>query len=222
MKLNMRIYKSLTGIPFKEQEVNGKRVEFHYMDETPYLFQYASKGRFAIWASNGIDYKVLIESKYYNVMEDFYQQEVNEIWLNFLEKVAGVNKKINMLFIVPTLLFYIIIAFLASMFFADQILLIMLVLFISIIFSNMIQNRVIGNKVRQENQKAQAEIRTFLGEADFNRLIQAQQQHYEDYFKFDDQETENVEQSQEDIEEIEVIESDFEDEVDNDDTERSN
>jgi len=222
MKLNMRIYKSLTNIPFKEQEVNGKKVEFHYMDETPYLFQYASKGRFAIWASNGIDYKVLIESKYYNVMEDFYQFEVNEIWLSFLERVAGINKKINMLFIVPTLLFYIVVAFLASMFFSEQILLIMLVLFISIIFSNMIQNRVIGNKVRQENQKAQAQIREFLGEADFNRLIQAQQQHYEDYFKFDEQEVQAQQESSEDMKEIEIVESDHEDEEEKDDTERSN
>jgi len=222
MKLNMRIYKSLTGVPFKEQEVNGKKVEFHYMDETPYLFQYASKGRFAIWASNGIDYKVLIESKYYKVMEDFYQFEVNEIWLSFLEKVAGINRKINMLFIVPTLFFYIIVAFLASMYLKEQILLIMLVLFISIIFSNMIQNRVIGSKVRQENQKAQNQIRVFLGEADFNRLIQAQQRHYEDYFKFDDQTDLTQTDHSESLKEIDIIESDREDEVEEDDTERSN
>jgi hypothetical protein len=219
MKLNMRIYKSLTGVPFKEQEVHGKRVEFHYMDETPYLFQYASKGRFAIWASNGVDYKVLIESKYYQVMEDFYQLEVNEIWLNFLENIAGINKKINMLFIVPTLIFYVAVAFFASTFFPDQILAIMLTLLVAIIFSNMTQNRIIGKRVRNENLKAQEQIRELLGEADFNRLIQAQQQHYQDYFKFEEEVTENTEFEQpKELEEIEVVET----KDDEDDSKTSN
>jgi hypothetical protein len=47
MKLNPKVYKQLTGEPFETQEINGKNIEFHYMNDTPFLFQFASKGRFA-------------------------------------------------------------------------------------------------------------------------------------------------------------------------------
>ncbi len=62
MKLNSKVYKQLTNEPFEKHEINGKTVEFHYMDDTPFLTQFASRGRFAVWTSDGNDYKVLIES----------------------------------------------------------------------------------------------------------------------------------------------------------------
>jgi hypothetical protein len=68
MKLNPKIYKQLTQEPFDTQEINGKIVEFHYLNDTPYLFQFASKGRFAIWTSDGNNFKVLVEKRYYEML----------------------------------------------------------------------------------------------------------------------------------------------------------
>lgn len=53
MKLNAKIYKQLTNEPFDSQQINGKTVEFHYMDNSPFLAQFASRGRFAVWTSDG-------------------------------------------------------------------------------------------------------------------------------------------------------------------------
>ncbi len=200
MKLNMKVYKNLTSSPFETQKINGKTVEFHSMNNTPFLFQYASKGRFAIWASDGVNYKVLIEDKYYEAMKDFYQQPVNEIWLGFLGKIGGINKKINMMFIIPTLFIYAIVAILTSIFWDDQMLQVLLGLLVVIIFSNMIQNRIVSKKVREENAAAQDRIRQHLGVEEFDQLIKRQEAHYQEYFKF------NEEVSEEEVEIEEKIE----------------
>jgi hypothetical protein len=187
MKLNARVYNQLTGEPFDTQEINGKIVEFHYMNETPFLFQYASKGRFAIWTSDGKNYRVLIEKKYYEYLKDFYQPEVNTIWLNFLEKVSGVSKKVNMWFIIPTLALYAIVAFIATAFFPEQMLSILLGLIVLVVISNMFQSRIVNKRVRDENLAAQGKIREYLGNEAFDQLIKSQDVHYQEYFKFEDE-----------------------------------
>jgi hypothetical protein len=201
MKLSPKIFKQLTNEPFLVQNIDGKRVEFHYMDQTPFLFQYASKGRFVVWTSDGKAYKVLIESTYYTALEDFYQPEVNRIWLNFLENVGSINRKINLYFLIPTVIIYMTAAFLASIYFADQIWTVLIALIFIIFISNMFQSRLVNNKVRQENNKAQDQIRTMIGQERFNELVEAQEKHYKDYFKFDDNEPLN----EESIEQLENV-----------------
>lgn len=186
MKLNAKVYNQLTGEPFDTQEINGKIVEFHYMNDTPFLFQYASKGRFAIWTSDGKNYRVLIEKKYYEYLKDFYQPEVNAIWLGFLEKVSGISKKVNMWFIIPTLALYAIVAFIATVYFPEQMLSILLGLIVLVIISNMVQGRVVNKRVRDENLGAQDKIRAFLGNDEFDQLIKFQDVHYQEYFKFEE------------------------------------
>ena len=186
MKLNAKLYKNLTGEPFLTQEIDGKTVEFHYMNDTPYLVQFASKARFAVWATDGFNYKVLVESKYYEAMKSFYAYEVNKIWINFLERVSKINKKINTMFIIPTMAFYAVVAFVATIYLSDYMLQVLLGLLGLIVISNMVQNRFITKKVRQENLNTQNEIREFIGHEAFDQLIEAQQHHYHEYFKFED------------------------------------
>ncbi|MCF7931824.1 MAG: hypothetical protein K9K93_01525 [Acholeplasmataceae bacterium] len=196
MKLNTRVYKKMTGEPFLTQDIDGRVVEFHKMDDSPFLFQYASKGRFAIWASDGSDYKVLIESTYYDAMEAFYSEGVNRIWLNFLERISAINKRINMIFIIPTIIFYAVVAFFASAYFQNQIFVVLLVLLGIIVITNSIQNRVIGKRVKEENTKAQDEIRNLIGAAEFDRLIQNQERHYQTYYEFQQQKQANQDGNQ--------------------------
>lgn len=200
MKLNPKVYKQLTGEPFDTQEANGKTIEFHYMNDTPFLFQFASRGRFAIWTSDGNNYKVLIESKYYEALKDFYQPEVNLIWLSFLERVGTLSKKINMWFIIPTFVLYIVVAGVATMVFPEQTLPILLGMIILVVISNMFQGRLVNKKVREENKIAQDKIREFLGNERFDGLVKSQEDHYQEYFKFNE---EQVEETQE----VEVIEN---------------
>lgn len=202
MKLNPRIYNKLTGEPFEFQEINGKKVEFHYMNETPYLYQFASKGRFAVWTSDGNNYKVLIEKSYYEAMTDFYQPEINTIWLGFLENVAAISKRMNVIFLVPMIAIYAIIAMLGSLYFGDQMGVILIGLLILVFVSNSVQSRIVNNKVRIENNKAQDEIRNMIGLERFNQLVDDQQKHYEAYFKFNEPVEEAVVENEEVIETI--------------------
>jgi hypothetical protein len=197
MKLNSKVYKQLTNEPFEKHEINGKTVEFHYMDDTPFLTQFASRGRFAVWTSDGNDYKVLIESTYYEALKPFYQYDVNVIWLGFLDKVSAISKKINMLFIIPTLALYAIGAILTFVFFEEYTLQILLGLIIVVFISNMVQSKVVNNKVRAENQMTQDLIREHIGQAQFDELVKAQEEHYQKYFRFEEVEETNENADQE-------------------------
>ena len=223
MKLNFKVYKQLTTEPFLTQEIDGKIIEFHYMNETPFLYQYASRGRFAIWTSDGTNYRVLIEKTYYEALEDFYQVEVNKIWLGFLEGVSKLSKKINSWFIIPTLVLYVVIAGLATYLFKDYTLQILLGMIVLVVLSNMLQGRMVNKKVREENLKAQDLIRQQIGNERFESLIKAQEDHYQEYFKFQ-QEPENVdaELNQVDDDQVEKIEEIINEEEANNDGTKSN
>jgi hypothetical protein len=203
MKLNPKVYKQLTNEPFETQTIKGRLVEFHYMNDTQFLLQFASRGRFAVWTSDGSNYKVLIEKKYHEALNDFYQVEVNTIWLGFLERVSSISKKINTFFIIPTLILYVIIAGLATVVYPDNTLEILVFMIVLVIISNMIQGRIINKKVRNENRIAQDKIREFMGNERFEGLVKSQENHYQEYFKFDEpeevienQETDGIEVKQ--------------------------
>jgi hypothetical protein len=223
MKLNFKVYKQLTTEPFLTQEIDGKIIEFHYMNETPFLYQYASRGRFAIWTSDGTNYRVLIEKTYYEALEDFYQVEVNKIWLGFLEGVSKLSKKINSWFIIPTLVLYVVIAGLATYLFKDYTLQILLGMIVLVVLSNMLQGRMVNKKVREENLKAQDLIRQQIGNERFESLIKAQEDHYQEYFKFQ-QEPENVDAESNPVEDdqVEKIEEIINEEETNNDGTKSN
>jgi hypothetical protein len=203
MKLNAKIYKQLINEPFEKQEIDGKTVEFHYMDDTPYLTQYAGRGRFAVWTSDGNNYKVLIESTYYEALKPFYEYEVNVIWLGFLDKVSSISKKINNRFIIPTLALYALGAILAILFFEEQTLPILLGLIVLVVVSNIVQSKVVNKKVKNENIATQDKIRNHLGQENFDELVKAQEEHYQKYFSFDEQ---PMDSEVEEIGEVEVLE----------------
>lgn len=197
MKLNPKVYNQLKGEPFKTQKVNGALVEFYFMDDTPFMYQFAGKGRFAIWTSNGTNYRVLVEKTYYETLESFYDEPINSIWVRFLDRVGKISRKINMSFIIPIILFYIVVAILATVYFQDFMLTILLVLIVLVVISNTIQGYVVNKKVKAENQKAQAEIRVILGDEGFNEMVENQEKHYKAYFQIED---ENISDEQTTIE----------------------
>jgi hypothetical protein len=212
MKLNPKVYNQLKGTPFMSQNIDGVLVEFFYMDDTPYLHQYAGKGRFAIWTSNGMNYRVIVEKTYYEAIEGFYEEPVNRIWVNFLNRIGKITKKINMLFIIPIIIFYLGIAVISTLYFQEQMLTILLVLIVVVVISNMIQGQIVNKKVRKENQAAQDEIRKYLGEEGFNDMVQKQEDHYKAYFKFEDEDivepVEAIEINQEEVSEKSESEAD--------------
>lgn len=207
MKLNPRVFKNLNTEPFLEQDIDGQKVSFYDMNETQYLTQYAGRGKFAIWTSNGGDeYKVLIEKSYYEALEPFYSYDVNKIWLNFLTSASQITRKMSMWFLIPTMVIYLAVAAVATIYFPEQIIAVLLGLIVVIFGSNIIQTRLTSNRVKEANINAQNQIRETLGNEVFDGLVQAQEDHYKAYFKFE-------EEAQEDSEEpisvdAEVVEED--------------
>jgi hypothetical protein len=120
--------------------------------------------------------------------------------VNFLERVGAMSKKINMWFIIPTFFLYIIVAGVATIVFPNQTLPILLGMIVLVVFSNMIQGRLVNKKVREENKIAQDQIREFLGNERFDGLVKSQEDHYQEYFKFNEEPVVNQE-------EIEVVEN---------------
>lgn len=194
MKLNPRVFKNLNTEPFLEQDIDGQKVSFYDMNETQYLTQYAGRGKFAIWTSNGGDeYKVLIEKSYYEALEPFYSYDVNKIWLNFLTSASQITRKMSMWFLIPTMLIYLAIVAVATIYFPDQIIAVLLGLIVVIFGSNIIQTRLTSNRVKEANINAQNQIRETLGNEVFDGLVQAQEDHYKAYFKFEEETQEDSE-----------------------------
>jgi hypothetical protein len=192
MKLNPKIYAALINEPIEKQEINGKIVEIHYMNDTPYLLQFASKGRFAVWTSDGSNFKVLIEKKYHEMLNDFYCPEVNGIWISFMSRVGAINRKMSKWFTYPLLLLYLIIAILGTLLFPGNTTEVLIALVVIMIFSRFIQGRIFNRKVMHENRKAQDEIASFLGEDKYAEIVKAQEAHINEYFKFE--ETESIDE----------------------------
>lgn len=194
MKLNPRVFKNLNTEPFLEQDIDGQKVSFYDMNETQYLTQYAGRGKFAIWTSNGGDeYKVLIEKSYYEALEPFYSYDVNKIWLNFLTSASQITRKMSMWFLIPTMVIYLAVAAVATIYFPEQIIAVLLGLIVVIFGSNIIQTRLTSNRVKEANINAQNQIRETLGNEVFDGLVQAQEDHYKAYFKFEEEAQEDSE-----------------------------
>jgi hypothetical protein len=61
----------------------------------------------------------------------------------------------------------------------------------------MVQSKVVNNKVRAENQMTQDLIREHIGQAQFDELVKAQEEHYQKYFRFEEVEETNENADQE-------------------------
>jgi hypothetical protein len=188
MRLNPKIYAALANEPIEKQKIDGKNIEIHYMNDTPYLFQFASKGRFSIWTSDGQNFKILIEKRYHEMLHDFYQPEINAIWLSFMIRVGNINKKMGKWFLYPTIVLYLAIAILGSIFFSGYTTEILIGIVVIMIASRMVQSRLFNRKVTQENRVAQDEIAKILGEDKYAGILKLQELHLKEYFKFDEEE----------------------------------
>lgn len=183
MKLNPRVFRKIITQPFETQQLGPRTVEFHSMNESLFLETYGKRGRFAVWTAEKNVYRVLIETSYYEAMKDFYQENINTIWIDFLERVTQKNKKINLMFIIPLMVTYLLAAIISSLYFPNDVFTVLLGILVVVFISNMFQNRLIRKSVADENIATQNLIRETMGEYKFNRLVEAQERHYKAYFQ---------------------------------------
>ena len=193
MKLNPKIFKQIDGESLEVQTFENTTIEFYSLNQNPLFDKYSKQGRFVIWTSDGVTYKVLIEEGYFNTMKDFYQKEVNAIWIDFLDRVGKSSKRTNKLFIIPMMIVYVIAAVISSIYFPEQIQTFLIAMIVVVFGVNYFQNRVVRNQIRNLNMETQQKIQEFLGVDTFNEIITKQQKHYNDFFNVNqnDEEEEN-------------------------------
>lgn len=192
MKILPKIYKSVTDEPFRVENYNGKRVEFHRLENTPYLVKYAAKGRFAVWTSDGENYRVLVESGYYEECSELYQNSINNIWLDYTHFVYDtqrkIGKKYNLISLGVTALILVVVLLISLLGIVDDsaaFIIGMVLLFVVVFFVSSNQQRKVTSEIQESNRTATKKIKKILGDRNFENLLQKQSNYYYKYMEID-------------------------------------
>lgn len=206
MKIHNRIYKTLTTEPFESQTIDDRKIEFYSMNDTPYMAQFVQKGRFYVWTSNGQDYKLLIERGFYDKVSYFFTEEINKIWIDFLENVGETNKKMTRIYTYGSALFSLI-AIIVLTLLNQSMIGVIVALFVTFA-ANTVQTTKLNKVIKEKNYHAQVAIKDLLTEDGFNQLLDDQDEYAKEFFKFDDEfEDEEFEENFEIEENLELEEN---------------
>ena len=180
MKLNAKVYNGLTSEPAVVQESENKRIEIHFMNDTPFFNQYANKGKLSVWSANGTTYKLLIEKGYYESVPEIYTASANEIWTSYLGLLVSMQRKFNYIFLGVSLA---IIAIGLGISIPLENTWIGFGAVVIVLILSMVQNTFLRKRVNAENEKLQISIRDLVGDQRFNEVVERQQKYYNDFYK---------------------------------------
>lgn len=211
MKINPKIYNSVTTEPFDVQELDsGIVIELHSLNQNEALFnEYAPKAKFAIWSSvDGKTYRLLLEDTYYPRMREFYGKRVNQCMINFWDAVDKDRGKIMKFIFIPVSIL-VFVVFVLLMIFANQLgetgqTIAMGITLVTFIIVNVVVNKKVDSIVNKHNDEAVGKIKNIIGHKRFEELLDEQQAHYDEFFGINDEEEtteEPVEQAEEVVEE---------------------
>lgn len=202
MKINVKMFNSLTD-PFKVNEIDGKVIEFHYMNDTNYLAQYAGQGYFYELSSDGETYKFLVEKGFYETLDDLFLPEVNLLQIKFYESLLKTRRNLFYFLTLPVLVL-VIAAIALAMFipqFAEYRMPISLGAIFVLIIVTLFSNTTFKNRMNRIRENHLLDLQEFLGEERFENLAIKQNEYHRNYFNFDDvakpQEEEQLEHSEE-------------------------
>jgi len=210
-------YAKAVGTPFRTEKYKDAILEMYYLNDRPDFHKFAGRGRFSIWTSDGVNYRLFVEKGYYEAVTDLYDNEVNEIWLDFTNSIYAAQRKMSRTYMMVSMIVLLVVlgaSMLLQQFLPEQadnvFLAAMVVLFIGLFVSSNRQQKKLRALVGEENKKATQLIKDTLGEAKFQGILDGQEKYYETYFKSDDDVAESTE-SVEDTLEIEEPQQDTED-----------
>ena len=189
MKINAKIYNSVTTEPFDVQQLDdGVVIELHSLNQNEQLFnEYAPKAKFAIWSSlDGQTYRLLLEDTYYPRMREFYGRRVNQCMINFWDAVEKDRSKIMKFLFVPASI-VLFLGLLLTIIFVNQIgedtqMIIMGILMVAFIIVNFFVNKKVDGIVNKHNSEAINKIKHIIGHKRFEELMDEQQAHYDEFF----------------------------------------
>ena len=230
MKINKGVYGRVQSEPFDVQELkNGGKIELHSLNDNEDLYnEFAPKAKFALWTSqDGVNYRLLLEDGYYQVMHEIYQKRINQRWLEFWDNYDKGRKKVYLTLNLPALIIAVIAAILL-MVFNKQLAasesgstiqwIIMGVVIVGFFAVTFIANKKLDNLVTVENNAALEDIKNIVGHKHFDELMDEQQKYYDKFFGLDQQE-ENKEEEVESLEAKEEDKNEIKDEYQEDNNE---
>jgi len=203
MKVNARIYNSITLEPFEIQEIDGHHVELFYLNDFPgILAENTAKGRFAVWSSaDGNNYRLLVEKGYYETVTKLYEKPVNKIWLEFWGDCEGISKKMYRFFLVPASLialigFGVTVAFLQDAEYAQTRNIISAVILVLFILAMLLFRKVSSNEINKANANSVTKIKKTIGSQTFENLLKEQRNYMDEYFRQINEENVDLEEEE--------------------------
>ena len=193
MKINQKIYNSITTEPFDVQQLsNGGTIELHSLNQNEELFnQYAPQAKFSIWSCvDGKNYRLLLEDTYYPRMREFYGKRVNQCMVDFWDVVEKERGKVMkfIFFPVSILVFVVFIVLMLLQGKMDDTLQLVLMVgsLLAFVFVNIFVNKKIDKIINENNNIAVEKIKNIIGHKRFEELLDEQQAHYDEFFHVND------------------------------------
>lgn len=163
MKINKKIFDSLTREPNEVQEFEGKTLEIFYMTEEEQT-NFELDGRYSIWTSDGKNFRFLVNKDFYNygTVKEFYVPSVNEKWINYILKISNFQRKFLYALMLPIMILYIALSVVSILFLKDYALYILIGMMVVIFVVNAVQSRIMRRRMEEENEQTQLEIQEIL------------------------------------------------------------
>jgi hypothetical protein len=218
MKMLPKDYAKAVGTPFRTESYDGAVLEMYYLNDRDDFHKFAARGRFSVWTSDGVNYRLFVEKGYYEAVSDLYLNEVNTIWLDFTNSIYAAQRRMSRIYMgvsMIVLLVVLVASMILQTFMPEQannvFLAAMVVLFIGLFVSSNGQQKKLRALVGEENKKATQLIKDTLGEEKFQNILNGQEKYYETYFKTEEEPVQDTESADPETLEIETESSDSED-----------
>lgn len=229
MKYNEKqFYQSVTE-PFETQEMNnGKKIEVHYMNEEPFFMENINKSRFLAWASaDGKNYKLFVEKGLYEVTNELYSKDVNEIWMDFWDRIDTMRRRYIFFIMLPMLAIFATAFILISILIPNTMWIIVVALIV-LLLASLFASSMLSRKMQVENINAATRVRDKVGIERFQQIVKDQDAYIEKFYqdlqaKYEEEdrlaeEAENLDEieAEENDENIEEVEESTEESVEED------
>ena len=235
MKYNEKqFYQSVTE-PFETQEMNnGKKIEVHYMNEEPFFMENINKSRFLAWASaDGKNYKLFVEKGLYEVTNELYSKDVNEIWMDFWDRIDTMRRRYIFFIMLPMLAIFATAFILISILIPNTMWIIVVALIV-LLLASLFASTMLSRKMQVENINAATRVRDKVGIERFQQIVKDQDAYIEKFYqdlqaKYEEEdrlaeEAENLDEieAEENDENIEEVEESTEESVEEDIEKKNN
>lgn len=186
MRINPKVYSIADeDTPIEVQEFDGRRIEvFHLDNYEDVKMEFINQGKFAVWSSiDGVNYRVFIESGYYEELKVLYSQPVNKIWVDFWDTCESVSKKMSGRIILPLTIVAVALCIGVSFIPGDYSMYIMFGVVATSIIAMFFVNRLTKKKIYDANVSSIETIKKIVGGAKkFDEILDKQKTYMESYY----------------------------------------